>query len=381
MSLRRPAKDQPETFEFTSSSMEEANKIVLKLGSATVIDGKGIFKKKWVISLIKDIKKYGKGKNFVIVSSGAIALGQKYLKIKKGKIKLEMSQAIAAVGQIHLAGEFQKLFDKYKIKTGQILISPDDTEQRRRAINVRRPFDNLFKLKAIPVVNENDSTATSEIKYGDNDRLAARVAQIIGADMLILFSDVDGLYDKSKGKKIVRQVTSINEKIMSLIDNKKNKLGSGGIATKLDAAKICMNSGSHMFIANGKVNNPIANMIKNKKYTHFLPKISTLDARKKWIIGSLNYNGTIYIDNGAAKALSNGKSLLAAGITKINGNFKKGENVIILDQNDNQLARGLSSFSSVEIDKIKGKQSREIEKILGYLSKTEVIHKDDMVLL
>ena len=239
----------------------------------------------------------------------------------------------------------------------------------------------LFELGFVPIVNENDSIATSEIKYGDNDRLAARVAQIIGADMLILFSDVDGLYDKSKGKKIVRQVTSINEKIMSLMDNKKNKFGSGGIATKLDAAKICMNSGSHMFIANGKVNNPIANMIKNKKYTHFLPKISTLDARKKWIIGSLNYNGTIYIDNGAAKALSNGKSLLAAGITKINGNFKKGENVIILDQNDNQLARGLSSFSSVEIDKIKGKQSREIEKILGYLSKTEVIHKDDMVLL
>ena len=182
--------------------IKNANKIVLKLGSATVVDNKGVFKKKWVTSLIKDIKKYGKGKNFVIVSSGAIALGQKYLKIRRGKIKLEMSQAIAAVGQIHLAGEFQKLFEKYKIKTGQILISPDDTEQRRRAINVRRTFDNLFKLKAIPVVNENDSTATSEIKYGDNDRLAARVAQIIGADMLILFSDVDGLYDKSKGKKI-----------------------------------------------------------------------------------------------------------------------------------------------------------------------------------
>jgi glutamate 5-kinase len=166
-----------------------------------------------------------------------------------------------------------------------------------------------------------------------------------------------------------------------MIDNKKNEFGSGGITTKLDAAKICMNSGSHMFIANGKVNNPISNMIKNKRYTHFLPKISTLDARKKWIIGSLNYNGTIYIDNGAAKALSNGKSLLAAGITKINGNFKKGENVIILDQKNNQLARGLSSFSSEEIAKIKGKQSREIETILGYPSKTEVIHKDDMVLL
>ena len=292
-----------------------------------------------------------------------------------------MSQAIAAVGQIHLASEFQKLFEKYKIKTGQILISPDDTEQRRRAINVRRTFDNLFKLCAFPFVNENDSTATTEIKYGDNDRLAARVAQIIGADELVIFSDVDGLYDKSKQKKIVKTVKVIDEKIISLIDNKKNNYGSGGISTKLDAAKICMNSGSHMFIANGKKDNPISNMLNNKNFTHFLPKISSLDAKKKWIIGSLNSNGTIKIDDGAAKALLNGKSLLAAGVNKINGSFEKGENVLILDQNNNQLARGLSSFSSEEIDKIKGKQSKEIEKILGYLSKTEIIHKDDMVLL
>ena len=361
--------------------IENSKKIVLKLGSSTVVDSKGIFKKKWITSLIKDIKKYGRGKSFVIVSSGAIALGQKYLKIKKKKIKLEMSQAIAAVGQIHLASEFQKLFEKYKIKTGQILISPDDTEQRRRAINVRRTFDNLFKLNAIPIVNENDSTATTEIKYGDNDRLAARVAQIIGADELVIFSDVDGLYDKSKQKKIVKTVKVIDEKIISLIDNKKNNYGSGGISTKLDAAKICMNSGSHMFIANGKKDNPISNMLNKKKFTHFLPKISSLDAKKKWIIGSLNSNGTIKIDDGAAKALLNGKSLLAAGVNKINGSFEKGENVLILDQNNNQLARGLSSFSSEEIDKIKGKQSKEIEKILGYLSKTEIIHKDDMVLL
>ena len=361
--------------------IENSKKIVLKLGSSTVVDSKGIFKKKWVTSLIKDIKKYGKGKSFVIVSSGAIALGQKYLKIKKKKLKLEMSQAIAAVGQIHLASEFQKLFEKYKIKTGQILISPDDTEQRRRAINVRRTFDNLFKLNAIPIVNENDSTATTEIKYGDNDRLAARVAQIIGADELVIFSDVDGLYDKSKQKKIVKTVKVIDEKIISLIDNKKNNYGSGGISTKLDAAKICMNSGSHMFIANGKKDNQISNMLNKKKFTHFLPKVSSLDAKKKWIIGSLNSNGTIKIDDGAAKALLNGKSLLAAGVNRINGSFEKGENVLILDQNNNQLARGLSSFSSEEIDKIKGKQSKEIEKILGYLSKTEIIHKDDMVLL
>ena len=360
---------------------ENSKKIVLKLGSSTVVDRKGLFKKKWVTTLIKDIKKYGKNRDFVIVSSGAIALGQKYLKIKKKKIKLEMSQAIAAIGQIHLAGEFQKLFDKHKIKTGQILISPDDTEQRRRAINVRRTFDNLFKLKAVPVVNENDSTATAEIKYGDNDRLAARVAQIIGADILIIFSDVDGLYDKSKSKKIVKNIKLIDDKITALIENTKNNYGSGGIITKLDAAKICMNSGCHMFIANGKRDNPISNMIKNEKFTHFFPKVSSLDAKKKWIIGSLSSNGKIKIDDGASKALRNGKSLLAAGVTRIDGFFKKGENVLILDQNNNQLARGLSSFSSDEINKIKGKQSKEIEKILGYLSKTEIIHKDDMVLL
>ena len=266
--------------------IEASNIIVLKLGSSTVVDGRGKFKKKWVTSLIKDIQKYGKNKKFVIVSSGAIALGQKYLKINKKKIKLDMSQAIAAVGQIHLASEFQKLFEKYKIKTGQILISPDDTEQRRRALNVRRTFDNLFKLNAIPIVNENDTTATAEIKYGDNDRLAARVAQIIGADTLIILSDVDGLYDLFNKKKIIKTVNIIDEKINSLIDNKKNNYGSGGISTKLDAAQICMNSGCHMLLANGNKDYPIKNIIKNKIYTHFTPKISSLDAKKKWIIGS-----------------------------------------------------------------------------------------------
>ena len=332
-------------------------------------------------SLIKDIQKYGKNKKFVIVSSGAIALGQKYLKINKKKIKLDMSQAIAAVGQIHLASEFQKLFEKYKIKTGQILISPDDTEQRRRALNVRRTFDNLFKLNAIPIVNENDTTATAEIKYGDNDRLAARVAQIIGADTLIILSDVDGLYDLSNKKKIIKTVNIIDEKINSLIDNKKNNYGSGGISTKLDAAQICMNSGCHMLLANGNKDYPIKNIIKNKIYTHFTPKISSLDAKKKWIIGSLRASGKVFIDQGAARALYNGKSLLAAGVTKINGSFNKGENVLIVDHNEKHLARGLASFNSSEINKIKGKQSKEIEKILGYLSKSEIIHKDDMVML
>ena len=361
--------------------IKNSKKIVIKLGSSTVVDSKGNFKIKWVTSLIKDIKKFREKSDLVIVSSGAIALGQNYLKIKKKKIKLEMSQAIAAVGQIHLAGEFQKIFDKYKIKTGQILISPDDTEQRRRALNIRRTFDNLFKLKAIPIVNENDTTATSEIKYGDNDRLAARVAQIIGADTLIILTDVDGLYDKFKNKKIIKTVSKIDSNIIAMIDNKKNSYGSGGISTKLDAAKICINAGCHMFIGNGKKNNPINNMVKSKIYTHFIPKISSLDARKKWIISSLKSAGKIYIDQGAARALSEGKSLLPAGIIKVDGTFEKGENVLIVDENEKSLARGLSSFASSEINKIKGKQSKEIENILGYLSKSEIVHKDDMVKL
>ena len=356
--------------------------IVIKLGSTTVVDNKGQFKKKWVNSLIKDIKKYKKNINIVIVSSGAIALGQSYLKIKKKKIKLEMSQAIASVGQIHLAGEFQKLFDKNKLKIGQILITPDDTEQRRRALNVRRTFENLFKLKAIPIVNENDTTATSEIKYGDNDRLAARVAQIISADTMIIFSDVDGLYDNTKDKKkIINTVKNLDKSIYSLADKKINSYGSGGMITKLDAAKICMNSGCHMYIANGKYENPIKRIIEKKIYTCFKPKISSLDARKKWIISSLISSAKIFIDDGAAKAILNGKSLLAAGILKVTGKFNKGENILIVDNNNNNLARGLSSFSSDEINKIKGLQSNQIEIILGYSSKSEIIHKDDMVKL
>jgi len=362
--------------------LNNSKKIVIKLGSSTIVDKKGKFKKKWFLSLIEDIKKLKKNKDIVLVSSGAIALGQSYLKIKKKKIKIEMSQAIAAVGQIYLINEFKLLFEKNKIKIGQILITPDDTEQRRRALNVRRTFENLFELDAIPIVNENDTTATSEIKYGDNDRLAARVAQIIGADTLIIFSDVDGLYEDSKSRKnLIKEVKDLSANIYSLADKKINTLGSGGMITKLDAAKICMNSGSQMLIANGQKLNPLKKIFENNNYTRFVPKISTLAARKKWIVSSISSSAKIYIDDGATKAINNGKSLLPAGIIRVLGNFKKGENILIVDKNNNELARGLSSFSSIEIQKIKGLQSSQIENILGYSSKSEIIHKDDMVKL
>ena len=238
-----------------------------------MVDRKGKFKKKWVTSLIKDIKKYGKNKDFVIVSSGAIALGQKYLKIKKKKIKLEMSQAIAAIGQIHLAGEFQKLFDKHKIKTGQILISPDDTEQRRRALNVRRTFDNLFKLKAVPIVNENDTTSTDEIKFGDNDILAAQIATLIKADHLILLSNVDGLYKEppinNKEGILISEVKSITNDIHAMAGTA-SKLGKGGMISKIKAAEICMKSNCSVIITSGQKQNPIVSLSRiSTKATRF----------------------------------------------------------------------------------------------------------------
>ena len=363
--------------------VNKAKKIVIKLGSSTIVDSNGKFKKKWLLSLIQDIKQLRKNnQEIVIVSSGAIALGQSYLKIKNKKVKVEMSQAVASIGQIHLINEFQKLFQKSKIKIGQILITPDDTEQRRRALNARRTFENLFKLGAIPIVNENDTTATSEIKYGDNDRLAARVAQIVGADLLIILSDVDGLYEKISNKKsLIEEVDVVNEKIFSLVDKKVNTYGSGGMLTKLEAAKICMNAGCNMLIANGEKFNPIKKIMNENLCTWFKPKISNLDARKKWIISSLSSSARIYIDHGASKALRSGKSLLPAGIVKISGNFKKGDNIIIVDNANVDIARALSSFTSEEINKIKGLQSHQIENILGYASKSEIIHKDDIVIL
>ena len=352
-------------------------KIVIKLGSSTVIDKKGKFKSAWVQSLIKDIKSLKKNIEVIVVSSGAIALGQNILKIKKKKIKIEMSQAIAAIGQIHLSEEFRKNFKKQKLKTAQILVSLDDTEQRRRALNIRRTFENLFKIKAVPIVNENDTTATTEIKYGDNDRLAARVAQIVNADALILLSNVNGLYDNKK--ILIKSVDTISDEILNLANKDISNYGSGGMITKIEAAKICMNAGCLMYIANGNIKYPITNMKKNKVYTCFKPKISTLDARKKWIVSSLISSGKIQVDKGAEKALKNGKSLLAIGIIKIDGSFSKGDNILILNEKTDELARGLSSFSSKELIKIIGKRSKEIEKILGYPSKSEVVHIDDMV--
>jgi glutamate 5-kinase len=363
--------------------LRDSKIIVIKIGSSLLIDQNKKIRKKWLIEFSKNIQELLKqNKKIIIVSSGAIAMGCKKLNLSKKNIKLDKSQAVASIGQIELMNLFTKIFWKFRINISQILLTLEDTEQRRRALNAKRTFENLFELGFIPIVNENDSIATSEIKYGDNDRLAARVAQIIGADLLIILSDVDGLYEKISNKKsLIKEVNIINEKIIALVDKKNNTYGSGGMLTKLEAAKICMNAGCNMLIANGKNFNPIQKIINKKLYTWFKPRISNLDARKKWIISSLSSSARIYIDQGASKALKSGKSLLPAGIIKITGNFKKGDNIIIVDNNNTNIARALSSFTSDEINKIKGLQSSQIENILGYASKSEIVHKDDIVIL
>ena len=364
--------------------IHKSKRIVIKIGSSILVDEKGKPKKSWLKEFAKDIQFLTKkNKEIVIVSSGAIAMGCEYLGIKKKIFKVDKSQAVASIGQIELMDFYKRIFDKNKIKISQILLTLDDTEQRRRSINAKRTIDNLLKMGIIPIVNENDTTATTEIKYGDNDRLAARVSQIVGADCLILLSDVEGLYTdnpkKNNKAQLIKFVDEINEKIKKYASKTENYYGSGGMKTKIEAAKICQLAGCYMAIANGNYMNPIKKIIENKKCTWFLPKISKLDARKQWIIGSISPKGEVIIDQGAVKAINNGKSLLPAGVRKISGVFEKGDHILIKDEKNKECGRGISSFSSLEIEKIKGSHSSEIKNILGYSSREEIIHKDDLV--
>ena len=358
--------------------------IVIKVGSSLLVDNNNKIRKKWLSSFAKDIKKLrSKNKKVVLVSSGAIALGCKKMGYEKSNLKIDKSQAIASIGQIELMNLFSQTFSKFKLNISQILLTLDDTEERRRSINAKRTFENLFNLDYIPIVNENDTIATSEIKYGDNDRLASRVAQITNADTLILLSDVDGLFTRNpklySDAKLIKEVIDLNKDIQSINIKGTTKFGSGGMNTKIEAAKICNLAGCNMIIANGLYFNPIEQIEKKNKCTWFMSKISKLQARKRWIISSISPKGEVIIDEGAKKALVNGKSLLAAGIKKVSGRFDKGDHIKIVDNKRKEFARGLSSFSSEEINKIIGCHSNEIQKILGYITKSEVVHKDDMV--
>ena len=358
--------------------------IIIKIGSSLLVDEKKNIRKKWLLSFAKDIKKLKSiNKKIILVSSGAIALGCKKMNYNKNNLKLDKSQAVASIGQIELMNLFSQTFSKFKLDISQILLTLEDTEERRRSINAKRTFENLFELDYIPIVNENDTIATSEIKYGDNDRLASRVAQITNADTLILLSDVDGLFTKNpklfKDAKLIKEINNLEKDIKDINIKGTTEFGKGGMNTKIEAARICNLAGCNMIIANGLYLNPIDRIEKKNNCTLFISKISKLHARKKWIISSVSPKGELIIDEGAKKALMNGKSLLAAGIKKVSGKFNKGDHIKIMDIKRNEFARGLSSFSSKEIIKIIGCHSNEIGKILGYISKSEVVHKDDMV--
>ena len=358
--------------------------IVIKIGSSLLIDENKKIRKKWLSEFSKDIKDLlNQNKRIIIVSSGAIAMGCKKLNLSKRNLKLDKSQAVASIGQIELMNLFTETFLKNKINISQILLTLEDTEQRRRALNAKRTFENLFQLNFIPIVNENDSIATSEIKYGDNDRLASRVAQISSADSLILLSDVEGLYTTNpkinKNAELIKEIKNIDKNIEQISTKSVGEHGTGGMKTKIDAAKICQLSGCIMAIANGLPLRPIKKIIEKNNCTWFLPKISKLDARKKWIISSISPKGQLIIDDGAKEALTKGKSLLAAGIKKVLGKFNKGDHIKIIDKDYKEFARGLSSFSSDEVLKIMGHHSNKIQDLLGYISKSEVVHKDDMV--
>jgi len=357
---------------------------VIKIGSSLIVDGKNKIKTKWFKNLVDDIIFLNnKSKRVIIVSSGAIALGCDLLKIKKKKIKLGQFQAIAAIGQIELVNFFKIHFQRKKKNISQILLTLDDTEDRRRSLNAKETINYLLNMGVIPVVNENDTVATEEIRYGDNDRLAARVAQICNADCLVMLSDVEGLYSKdpkkNKDAKIISKVSKIDYSIEQLATKSVSDYGSGGMITKIKAAKICMQSGCDMILTSGKINNPIKNLIKSKDFTVFESSSSTLNAKKQWILNSIATKGSLVIDEGAEKALKNKKSLLPVGVKEVNGNFKRGDSVNILDQSNEKIATGIVAYSSDEAKKIVGLKTEKIEEILGHASRGEMVHIDNLV--
>ena len=357
-------------------------KIVVKIGSNSIVDPKTKkIKSKWLNNLCKDIAQLNKSKKIVIVCSGAIALGSK--SISKTKLrKLEDKQAAASVGQIELAHQWRSKFKKTKINVSQILLTLEDSEERRRYLNARNTISSLQSNNIIPIINENDTVATEEIRYGDNDRLAARVAQMIEADLLILLSDVDGLYKdnpkKIKDAKKIYQVFKIDKNIESLAKNYTSELGSGGMTTKILAAKICSSNGCATIITNSNKDFPISGINKVNS-TIFYPSISSNSSKKKWLLNHLNPSGSLIIDNGAKNALKKDKSLLPAGILGVKGRFKSGDVISILDLKNSKIAIGISSYDYTDVKKIIGKNSKEISKILGFTGRDEVVHKDNLV--
>ena len=361
-------------------------RIVIKVGSSLLVDhAAGALKRDWLISLAADIASLHKEKrDLLVVSSGAIALARATLKLPAGSLKLEEAQAAAAIGQIALARSWSESFSAHGIATGQVLLTLGDTEERRRYLNARSTIDKLLEWRTVPVINENDTVATSEIRYGDNDRLAARVATMMSADLLVLLSDIDGLYDKpptaGSGAKLVPVVPRITPEIEAMAGVSGSELSRGGMITKIEAGKIATTAGTHMVIASGRVMNPLRAIIDGGPCTWFLTPANPVTARKKWIAGSLEPRGVLIVDAGAVKALRLGKSLLPAGVTKIEGAFGRGDAVVLRGPDGAEIGRGLIAYDADDAEKIKGRSSADVQAILGFEGRTEMIHRDDLVM-
>jgi glutamate 5-kinase len=363
-----------------------ARRIVVKIGSALLVDrDTGKLRAEWLQSLAEDTAALiGEKREVILVSSGAIALGRHVLRLPKSALTLEQSQAAAAVGQIALAGAYRDVFRPHDLSVAQILLTLGDTEQRRRYLNARRTIETLLAHRAVPVVNENDTVATTEIRYGDNDRLSARVASMMSADCLVLLSDIDGLYTappaQSPMARHIPEVRAITPEIEAMAGDAGTELSKGGMKTKIEAGKIALGSGTNMVIASGKVMHPLRAIGLGAQVTWFLAASDPVSSRKRWIAGQLEAAGTLVIDAGAERALLSGKSLLPAGVTRLDGDFDRGDAVIIRNGDGREIGRGLVAYAADDAQRIIGRKSSEIATILGHEGRSELVHRDDMVL-
>lgn len=367
--------------------IQNANRIVVKIGSALVTDEKNAtVNQSWLNSVAQDLADLIKqGKEVMIVSSGAIALGRQALNIpytkRPSSIPLNKKQAAAAIGQVEISKAYERAFDPHNLKTALVLLSPKDTEERRSHLNARATLTTLAEHKITPIINENDTVSTAEIRFGDNDRLAARVAQMVEADLLIQLSTIDGLYTANpvddKTANHIPLVETLNDSLFQMAGDAPEGLSTGGMKSKLEAARIATNAGIPMIITTGKIDHPLSQL---NKATIFMASNKAISARKKWIAGHVKAQGTIIIDDGAQTALKNGKSLLPAGVIQIKGDFKPGDAVEIINKDNDILAVGLAAYSANESRIIIGHKSTDIAEVLGYYRGDEIIHRDNLSL-